>query len=110
MPQITLAPLDQPQKIWSGTPKCPRTLVIQFVFQPGGANVYITSDQQALQNAFNFAISGTLNGLSAGVGLIDTFGLNDQFVLQDVKYDIWARATAFNNNTQGPAIIAVEPF
>lgn len=109
MPQFVFDNSGAVQKIFTGNRKCPKTVVIQLVIGPSGANPFISPSQQDLQNASSFAVGG-LNALTAGFGIQDFSGLIDQVILPDVRVDLWARCSPFNNLLQGPAVLAVEAF
>lgn len=102
---VQLSAFGQTQKVFHGSKKCPRTVVIQMLTVPVfGANVFISTDKAALDQAQS-SINGTL---TEGIGVVDQSGTQDRLVLQNVVSDIFARANDFG--TTDVIILGVESF
>lgn len=120
MAQITIATFAKPQLVYRADPKCPRTVVFQFVntvFPPGvialtGASVWLCADYERLEKAFDVITQGIQ---PLGVGLSDgvTVGPNasqNNIVLEEVKSDIYAVAAQWNQQGTARALGGFETF
>lgn len=96
------------QLAYKANPKCPRTVVIQLLSAPTGANAFISSDQAGLDNAQSFVTSGSAQALSVGVGLQDLLQALDQVILFNVRHDIYVRANSFAGG--GAVLVSAEAF
>lgn len=107
-----IEPFASAVRIYEGSPKCKKTVIISVIDRPAGeANVWISQDQDTLDKGKDttaFQV-GHVPFLSAGVPLLEPYATGTgtdpetRTIIPDVSGDIWARATNYDETVLSPS-------